>query len=414
MLKQFNLCNLFLFAFIVYFAQGSFYANGSIISQFMLIVFLLISVYCGIRVLNERGKPFFIWALYLFLGMYLIGTVWAYTGDLASTRGGTIVNPLDYFKRILISLTPFFAGYYFSKKGQLGEKVMLVFFLFLIIDTVFSFYFNNERVLSRYSTVKEEVTNNISYNFVGLLLFIPLLSKRIYWGYAGMGVLFYYIMIGAKRGAIIIGFLLAILNVFYLLRSSGKDVKKIIRNFFIGLVGLVAVGLIAYFVFQDRTYLQRRLEQTLEGNVSGRDTIYSAILYAWYESDSIWNYLFGLGYLSSIRIAGNYAHNDWLELLSSFGLCGVFVYILFFVGLFKIALNRNHTFEQRYIVFMFTIYLGLKSLISMGFMDSFTTGIGLILVGYILGKNKESISLASHRNGKNVLSFRAYTRKLDA
>ena len=403
MLKQFNLCNLFLLAFIVYFAQGTFYANGSIISQTMLIVFLLISVYCGIRVLEERGKPFFIWALYLFLGMYLIGTVWVYAGDLSSARSGTS-NPLDILKSILIALTPFFAGYYFSKKGQLGEKAILIFFLFLIIDSIFGFYFNNEKVLSRYSTVREEITNNGAYNFVGLLLFIPLLSKRIYWGYAGMGVLFYYIMIGAKRGAIIIGFLLLILNTFYLLKSSGKDVKKIIRNFFIGLVGLVAVGLIAYFVFQDSTYLQKRLEETLEGNSSGRDRIYSAILYAWYESDSILSYLFGLGYLSSIRIAGNYAHNDWLELLSSFGLCGVFVYILFFVGLFKIALNRNYTFEQRYIIFMFTIYLGLKSLISMGFMAAFPTGIGLIFVGYILGKGRKS-NLYYENYQKNISNF---------
>lgn len=402
--KLFNLKNLFLFSFIVYFAQGAFYGNGSIVSQILLIVFLLISSYCGIRVLGERDKPFFIWALYLFLGVYLIGTVWACTEDLLSLKRGTTVNPLNYFKSILISLTPFFAGYYFSKKGQLNEKKLLVFFMFLIIDTIGSFYFNMEQVQSTGSTFREEITNNISYNFVGLLLFIPLLSKRAYWGYAGMGVLFYYIMIGAKRGAIIIGFLLAILNVFYLLRSSGKDVRKIIRSFFIGLVGLVAIGLVAHFVFQNSDYLQKRLRQTLEGNMSGRDTRYSAIWYAWHNSDSILNYLFGLGYLSSINITGGYAHNDWLELLSSFGLCGVFVYILFFVGLFKIALNKNYTFEQRYIVFMFTVYLGLKSLISMGFMDSFTTGIGLILVGYILGKGKKSV-IRYENYQKNISNF---------
>ena len=150
--------------------------------------------------------------------------------------------------------------------------------------------------------------------------------------------------------------------------------------------------------------MQKRLESTLEGNSSGRDKIYSAILYAWYESDSIWNYLFGLGYRSTLTITNMSAHNDWLELLSSFGLCGIFVYILFFVGLFKIALNRNYTFEQRYIIFMFAIYLGLKSLIPMGFMAAFPTGIGLIFVGYILGKGRKS-NLYYENYQKNISNF---------
>lgn len=384
MLKLFNLSNLFLFLFVIYFAQGAFYENGSIISRISLVVVLLISIYCGIRVLGEENKSFFIWSLYLFIVMYIIGTVGAYTVELTSLES----NPIDYLKHILTTLTPFFAGYYFSINKKLNEKIMLVFFLFLVIETIFGFNFRKEQMLLKYSFLKEDVTNNIGYNFVALLLFIPLFSKRIYLGYAGIVIFLYYIMIAAKRGAIIAGVLLVLLNVFYLLISSGNDVKKILKSFFIGIVGLVIIGLIAYFVFQNSEYLQKRLEQTLDGNSSYRDTIYSTIWYAWYNSDSVWNYLFGLGYLSSLRIAGRYAHNDWLELLSSFGMCGVFIYLLFFIGLFKIVLSKSYTFEQRYIVLMFSVYLGLKSLVSMGYMVGFPTGIGLILVGYVLGKDK--------------------------
>ena len=389
-LKLFNLSNLFLFLFISYFSQGILYPNGTIFGKLLFLTLGVITLYCATKIFIEKDKPFFIWMIYVFLLMYLVGVLFTYVNEQTISYK---ITPISYLRIIFQSFMPFFAVYYFSRLGKIRERELFIFSLFLIFINISNFYSSAENLAKTASELDDNsITNNIGYNFVGLFLFIPLISKKPLIAYGGIILFSYYILLSAKRGAIIVGMLLLILNVFYLLKISGKDVRKILQNFLIGFIGIVAVGLIFYSIFQDSTYLQKRLQQTLEGNSSGRDAIYSAIWYAWYNSDSIWNYLFGFGVLSSIQFTGSEAHNDWLQLLVDYGLCGIFIYILFFWGLLRIVLDKNYTFEQRYIVFMFIAYLGVKSLISMGYTDSFATGNALIFVAYMLGKNKKSIS----------------------
>ena len=89
---------------------------------------------------------------------------------------------------------------------------------------------------------------------------------------------------------------------------------------------IVVVSLVVYNWFITNDYMMHRLEQTLEGNSSGRDVIYTTAWHAWFDCNNLGHYLFGFGYLGTIchpLMHGYMAHNDWLEILVDYGLVGV-------------------------------------------------------------------------------------------
>ncbi|MCF0206128.1 MAG: O-antigen ligase family protein [Bacteroidales bacterium] len=133
--------------------------------------------------------------------------------------------------------------------------------------------------------------------------------------------------------------------------------------------------------------LQARFQETIDGNSSGRDAIYSNILDNFFKTDSPKQILFGNGFASSpIVTGGRYAHNDWLEILCGQGILGVILYALFFLFVFQYTFKKSLTRNERYAALsIFVIWL-LKSLFSMGYVDIQTLPL-TILLGYIIGVN---------------------------
>lgn len=93
------------------------------------------------------------------------------------------------------------------------------------------------------------------------------------------------------------------------------------------------------------------MENMLEGNVSGRDRIYANIFNGWLDSDNFINLLFGYGFAGSRLLSGSghFAHNDWLELLSNFGLLGVTIYIVLFYSASKFIRNNKWGSDKKII-----------------------------------------------------------------
>lgn len=114
--------------------------------------------------------------------------------------------------------------------------------------------------------------------------------------------------------------------------------------------------------------------QTLEGNSSGRDSIYSILWYEFLENGSLFYCLFGFGADATISIAGNFAHNDWLELLINNGLLGIVLYVGYW---WRFASLKNKIEEEntRCAAVAFCITFFMLSLYSMsyGAMDIFVT-----------------------------------------
>ena len=135
--------------------------------------------------------------------------------------------------------------------------------------------------------------------------------------------------------------------------------------------------------YEQNEYLQKRMEQTMEGNSSGRDRIYENSWKVYSESQDIKNIILGYGFQVTYynKQIGNYAHNDWLELLVDNGLVGALFYLYIFILLFKI-IKKEKDLQKRYILISIAIIWLLKSMFSMSFTSSLMC-IMFITLGWI-------------------------------
>jgi O-antigen ligase len=164
----------------------------------------------------------------------------------------------------------------------------------------------------------------------------------------------------------------------------------------VGLVSLIGVLIYGYQFFLQNEYLISRFEQLDEGNSSGRDEIFAYIFSNWANSESLFDIFFGYGFAGSRQLSGKgLAHNDWLELLSNFGLLGVVIYLLFFYQAFKYAIKLNVQSQYRLMLLcILTIWLA-TSLFSMGYNSS-DGYLRSILLGYILGISNPKRSVSNN------------------
>ena len=113
-------------------------------------------------------------------------------------------------------------------------------------------------------------------------------------------------------------------------------------------------------------YLQQRLLDTLDGNSSSRNHIYKSIIDRWNNS-GFFHQLLGNGPIATTKF-GNYAHNDWLEVVYDFGLVGLFFYVLFILGIYFLWVRKKYVPIQCKCAFSLVFaYYVLRSTFSMSF-----------------------------------------------
>jgi O-Antigen ligase. len=90
-----------------------------------------------------------------------------------------------------------------------------------------------------------------------------------------------------------------------------------------------------YFLYRlaiNSSYFLSRLEDTLDGDASGRGALYSNAYQIW-ASSSFSQFFFGHGFDATLKLMRIHAHSDWLELLVDYGVLGVAIYLALFVSL---------------------------------------------------------------------------------
>lgn len=358
----------------VYFAQGSFYAAGSVISRLTLLLVLSLSLFYLIKSLCLRAKKgLFYYALCVLLLLNSIGFI--ICGNFEGIH-------FSEFRNILTALLPFFPFYYFSHKGYLTEKHLLRFFVLLLPVAIATFYSSQSNILIEQLDNSENVVNNAAYLFVALIPYIFLLGKHKILSAISFFLILFFIIQSAKRGALIISLACSLLFAYYQLRIV--DPKEKVRNYILALIGISLLSIFLFNFYISNEFLISRMERIFDGG-SGRDVIYIALTTSWYESNSIVNYLFGFGFASTIEHSGGLlAHNDWLELLINFGLLGVFIYLLVFYDAMRFVLSSK--IEIRYRIIMLTIILlwFFQTLFSM-FYTASTSAFVLVMLGYLFG-----------------------------
>lgn len=373
---------LLLFLFLVYFSQGLLYSKTFIISQIALASIILISIYYLIKTLiqNIYKSPFFwIWSLLLFLNFfgYLI------TGDLSNT------DHFGMLKGILLSSLSFFPFYYFARTDCIEINFLKKIFIVLLPIMILRYYYLETQILSeRISGNNMDVVNNTAYGFTVLIPFAFLFKKKKIIANVFMVIIMFFIIQGAKRGALITGVIGFLFFIYFQFQNIEKKHK--VFNFLLLFFG---IGFMIYYLlnfFQSNEYLLLRLASMEEGYSSGRNIIYASILNGWMDGNFL-QLLFGFGFASSISFAGNFAHNDWLELLSNFGITGVMLYFILFYFGFRASFTKKWNKSKKIMLLCVMMMWLSTSLVSMGYTSLDNGYLRSIILACLIGSASKEL-----------------------
>jgi hypothetical protein len=381
MVKSSILLHLYTLLWSVYFLQGTVFSHyGGGMAQVILVLLLLFSIYCFLYVNINYNVNSYLKALNLLILMFTVYGVLRilFPGFIIKSNLMEVI-PFYYLKNIYISILPIYVYFLFAKMGILEQKhLQLYLYIFLILVT-FS-YIENYMNASK-STESEEVTNNMGIRFMTLIPMLFFLEKRRLLQYAALVYILTFVVMGMKRGAILLGAILAIYFLYHSLKEASQREKLYL--FLLSFVASILIFLVVQDLMANSAYFQRRVEQTLEGNTSGRDSIYSMLWYLFLENGSLFHCLFGFGADATIQFAGNYAHNDWLELLINNGLLGVCLYAWYWRTFYNMEKKiedvqiKNASVAYFIALFVLTFYS-----MSYASMNIFTT----MGVGYCVAK----------------------------
>ena len=384
-ISRINRCDLFLVAWVLYYLQGILYPAGGAISITLLGLTLLVSANCAIKVLQWRNNPVYFKGfnmLMLLFTIYGFALIISSSSTLYYPLSGKTMPSYNYIKSIYLSLLPIYPFYYYTKKGYLTAERLKKWGLIFLVSITLSYYRMQRdglQELLEEGSSADEVTNNMGYLFLSILPMLVIYRKKPLLQFAAFAFVMAFLIMGMKRGAIIIGSISAIYFMWQLIKkSSGRA-----RFMFIFLSVAICVSVVYFFIHEMATsdYMQQRLESTMEGNSSGRDNLYSFFWHYFTDEADVLHYLIGRGANGTLEIYYNYAHNDWLEIAVNQGVLGLVVYALYYLGFYKTWKCATNTDAKTILALMLFIFFA-KTLFSMSYADM--TFVATAPLGYAL------------------------------
>lgn len=360
------------------------------IAQTILCIEIVLSVVAFFYVnIFYRMGPFLKWLNLLLAIVTIYGLVLFFRGLALYPDEFNMMTSLQfgYLQRIYCSVLPIYAFYLFALKGDLTEENLLQVFLFLFIATVLLFY---QSYVKRSSMLeREEITNNIGYRFVPLIPMLALVRLKDVMKYVLMVALFAFIVMSLKRGAILTGAVALLLLMKHQLKTRATKEYKLLLM----VAALYAIFMFVTDFYESSDYFKIRISNTLQGNSSGRDSMYLTYFDFFVHRTSALEFLFGCGANATYLRLGQYAHNDWLEFAINQGVLGVVMYTGFWICLVRewhgIRWERVNGYRQ--VLGDLIIIYFLKSLFSMTFDSLFITA--SLCIGYCLAQKQRDLSL---------------------
>lgn len=391
-IKNINRCDFFLFIWVIYYLQGIVYSSGGIISLGLLAINLLISASCAIKVIQWKNKPVYFKGfnpLMLMFTVYGFALILSNPSTLYYPIPGKTMASYNYVKSIYLSLLPIYPFYYYTRKGYLTDKRLQIWGVVFLASVTLS-YFQNQRAalaaLMESGSKADEITNNSGYLFLSCLPLLVLYRKKPVIQFTALAYVMAFIVMGMKRGAIAIG---VISSVYFMWQTITKSKGKT-RFLFILFSITLCVGAVFFFIHQMTTsdYMMKRIQDTMEGNSSGRDNLYTFFWNYFTESASFLHYLIGRGANGTLEIYNNYAHNDWLEIAVNQGLLGIVVYAFYWFCFYKTWKLAKNTDAKTIIALTILIFFA-KTMFSMSYADM--TYVSTSAIGYALAStNKQN------------------------
>ena len=363
----------YILAWGLYAIQGVFLPTGSIFSQLLLFALILISMYYT-YVANTRYRlPTYFIGLNILIAMFTI--YGAYLMILYDPADYIVKrDPFIYLKKIYISLLPIYAFYVFFREKKIEEKKLYIWI---------GVYMIRAMILGSYAT---EFTNNMGYLFVSLIPACVFLYKKPLIQYVTLGYCMTFILLGMKRGAIIIG---GICLIWFLWNNiKNANIRKKLSVLFLSSILCVAGFLFVRHQMDDSLYFQKRVEQTLGGNSSGRDDLFANLLDYFGNKTTPLQFAFGSGADATLKVGDNYAHNDWLEIAVNQGVLGIVIFILYWFLFAKECLSKSYNSQEKLALqLLFVIYF-MQTLFSMSY--NFMSTSATFILGYCLAQEKKN------------------------
>lgn len=332
---------------ILYIAYGFFSVvhPGTTVSKVLLLLFMLFSGYYmlkSLRLIRGCHSSYIKWLLGLIILFTIYGLVYYISPNSYTITEGVMykeVPKIEYLKNIYLSFLPIFSFYYFGSQGLTNEPWIRKISLLLLAFAVFQYTYSYQFFVINDEYGRTEMTNNYGYSFVALFPLICFWKKKPLIQLIYMTIVLIYIVMSMKRGAILIGVICSLYFLISILRNS-KKLERVIIVVGLGVLLYIGLPILSNFIANSERF-QQRILQTVEGDSSNRDILYSRALNHIFNETNLFEFLFGTGADSSIQVISNYAHNDWLEIGINQGFVGVIFYILYFISFFKLWQNKK-------------------------------------------------------------------------
>lgn len=368
-LNLFSTATVYILLFCLYWLQGIIYEEGSIISRGTLAIILLIGVVYTIKYAFQPKKtPYFRQLLFLLAIFSIYGFILVLENPTIQFMSGNQTSNLYYLKDIWVSLLPIFVFYYFFSKGLLNDLNSVFWSLVFVVLAIIVYLGRGQEQLMTMDMMENATgANNMAYMLLQLFPLIVFIRKNKIIQYALIAIIGFFVIMGFKRGAILI---YALCLVYYILRafrhsSFWSKALIIILSFVVLWLGYGMIG----YLLENSSFFQYRLDQITYRDSSGRDDIYSDVLDTYLNAPFV-NVILGYGGYGSIRMTGSLAHNDWLEILINQGLIGILIYLIYWITLFKTWFRgRRHSLSLYFMICL--IILFVRTFISMSYSDMF-------------------------------------------
>lgn len=325
------LCNLYTALWCLYYLQGTLYEQGGIISKFILVVTLAMTLYLYVDVCFKYRLPSVLKAINVMLIVATVyGLIRIIEGDLKI--GYMTLDKFAFLKVFYLSFMPVFAYFSFTKKGVVNQKWFNYWIWPFVIFAILTFYKEQSNLLEAALNGRTEFTMNSGYVFLSVIPLVAFQKNNLLKS-ATLVVCMLFMLLAMKRGAILLGATCTIFMFWNLLKVT----KRTTRIWVVTIIGISLSVIIGYVLHLAETsdYFMFRYEQTMEGNSGGRDELYSTFFNYLTSQQSPINIIFGVGGQGVMRLFGQQAHNDWFEFAIDMGMVGLFVYILFWSRFYK-------------------------------------------------------------------------------
>lgn len=352
-----------------------------------LTINLLISLYCALSILRNYQYPKYISGLNILLLLFTIyGFCFIFFGQSVAinlpTTGLIYVKNYSYLKGIYISLLPIYAFYYFTEKGFLTESKIRKWTVIFFLCALYMYFKILSETIESFGAADEEVQNNGGYLFLSMLPLLVFFNKRPVVMLILLTLFESFIIISAKRGAILIGVIVLLFIIWKMESIIGSQYRKL--KFFFIITILIAVYFFTWSFLEEDSLLYMRFEDTLEGRTSGRDILYTVFSNYFLFDTNAWQFIVGSGAWSTLRIQGQFAHSDWLEIAVNQGCTGLIVYMIYW-WFFIITCYKSYRDDYISIgIVMVAFIFFLESIFSMSYSDM--TIYSTIVLGFCLAK----------------------------